>query len=170
MRRFDHGITYVSAAERAVRGRGRWIEVDRPRPGDRPACGARRSSWASRRFSRSSTRTWTATARRSSRSRARSTGELEPLTAPTLAAFSIGDRKAVWRKNKLMAFYRPMPAVPVRDWPLAADLDGDGRAEIVIPHVDSLDSAQCRVVPTGACGCSTAPRARRAGIVPSGPV
>ncbi len=28
-----------------------------------------------------------------------------------------------------------MPAVPVRDWPVAADLDGDGRAEIVVPHV-----------------------------------
>ena len=60
-----------------------------------------------------------------------------------------------------MSFFRPMPAVPVRDWPVAADLDGDGRAEIVVPHFG-------RVV--GACGCSTAPRARPGGIVPSGRV
>ena len=62
------------------------------------------------------------------------------MTVPTLAAFSSATGKRLWVKNKLMAYYRPKPAVPVRDWPLAADLDGDGRAEIVIPHVDSLNS------------------------------
>ncbi len=58
----------------------------------------------------------------------------EPLTVPSLAAFSSATGKRIWVKNKLMAYYRPKPAVPVRDWPLAADLDGDGRAEVVIPH------------------------------------
>ena len=33
-----------------------------------------------------------------------------------------------------------MPAVPVRDWPLAADLDGDGRAEIVVPPRHNPDT------------------------------
>jgi len=61
----------------------------------------------------------------------------EPLTGPTLEAFSSATGKRLWTK-RLMAYYRPMPAVPVRDWPLAADLDGDGRIEVVIPHVDAL--------------------------------
>ena len=65
----------------------------------------------------------------------------EPLTDPDLLAFSMETGKPLWRKKNLMSFFRPMPAVPVRDWPLAADLDGDGRAEIVVPHLGSLVSA-----------------------------
>jgi outer membrane protein assembly factor BamB/predicted Ser/Thr protein kinase len=61
----------------------------------------------------------------------------EPLTVPTLAAFSTATGARLWAK-KLMSYYRPMPAVLVRDWPLAADLDGDGRAEIVVPHVGAV--------------------------------
>ncbi len=56
----------------------------------------------------------------------------EPLTAPTLAAFSTARGKRLWAR-KLDAWYEPKPAVAVRDWPLAADLDNDGRAEIVVP-------------------------------------
>ena len=54
---------------------------------------------------------------------------------PTLVAFSVATGQRLWVKKSLMSFYRPMPAVPVRDWPVAADLDGDGRAEIVVPYV-----------------------------------
>ena len=49
-------------------------------------------------------------------------------------------QRALWAK-KLDAWYRPKPAVAVRDWPLAADLDNDGRAEIVVPdHVHNPDT------------------------------
>jgi tRNA A-37 threonylcarbamoyl transferase component Bud32 len=61
----------------------------------------------------------------------------EPLTAPTLAAFSTATSRRLWVRE-LWTVYRPMPAPPVRDWPLAVDLDGDGRAEIVIPHREVL--------------------------------
>ena len=63
--------------------------------------------------------------------------DFEPLTAPKLAAFSVASGQRIWAKE-LMPFYRPMPAVPVRDWPVAADLDGDGRAEIVVPNVGKV--------------------------------
>ena len=64
----------------------------------------------------------------------------EPLIDPTLAAFSTARGKRLWAK-KLDAWYRPKPAVAVRDWPLAADLDNDGRAEIVVPdHVYNPDT------------------------------
>jgi serine/threonine protein kinase len=64
--------------------------------------------------------------------------DFEPLTDPSLVAFSMATRERLWVKKNLMTFYRPMPAVPVRDWPVAADLDGDGRAEIVVPHVGAV--------------------------------
>ena len=60
-----------------------------------------------------------------------------PLADPKLGAFLMTSGQRLWRK-KLSSFYRPMPAVPGRDWPLVLDVDGDGRAEIVIPHVDVL--------------------------------
>ena len=64
----------------------------------------------------------------------------EPLIDPTLAAFSMARGERLWAK-KLDACYRPKPAVAVRDWPLAADLDDDGRAEIVVPdHVHNPDT------------------------------
>ena len=56
----------------------------------------------------------------------------EPLTSPTLAAFSTARGKRLWAR-KLNSWYGPRPAVAVRDWPLAADLDNDRRAEIVVP-------------------------------------
>ena len=65
-------------------------------------------------------------------------GGFEPLTDPTLIALSMATGQRLWT-NKPMPFFRPMPAVRMRDWPLAADLDGDGRCEIVVPHVDRLD-------------------------------
>ena len=55
----------------------------------------------------------------------------EPLIDPTLAAFSMARGKRLWAR-KLDAWYRPKPAVAVRDWPVAADLDNDGRAEVVV--------------------------------------
>ena len=62
------------------------------------------------------------------------------LDVPTLAAFSTAHGTAAVGQDA-DAWYRPKPAVPVRDWPLAADLDGDGRAEIVIPdHVHNPDT------------------------------
>jgi tRNA A-37 threonylcarbamoyl transferase component Bud32/outer membrane protein assembly factor BamB len=64
----------------------------------------------------------------------------ESLINPTLAAFSTARGKRLWAR-KLDAWYRPKPAVAVRDWPLAADLDNDGRVEIVVPdHVDNPDT------------------------------
>jgi outer membrane protein assembly factor BamB len=62
------------------------------------------------------------------------------LITPTLAAFSTARGKRLWAR-KLDAWYRPKPAVPVRDWPLAADLDNDGRAEIVVTdHAHTPDT------------------------------
>jgi hypothetical protein len=69
----------------------------------------------------------------------------EPLTDPNLAAFSGATGARLWGKN-LMSFYRPVPAVAVRDWPLAADFDSDGRAEVVVPHVDALPSRNNRAL------------------------
>ena len=63
----------------------------------------------------------------------------EPLTAPTLVAFSATSGKRLWRRS-LLCFYRPMPAPAKRSWPLAADLDGDGHCEIVVPDFDRLRS------------------------------
>ena len=64
----------------------------------------------------------------------------EPLIDPTLVAFSTARGERLWAR-KLDAWYRPKPAVAVRDWPLAADLDNDGRAEIVVPdHVHLPDT------------------------------
>ena len=64
-------------------------------------------------------------------------GGFETLTDPTLIAFSMATGQRLWA-HKPMPHYRPMPRVRVRDWPVAADLDGDGRCEIVVPHVDRL--------------------------------
>ena len=59
----------------------------------------------------------------------------EPLTAPTLVAFSATSGKRLWQK-KLLTFYRPRPTPATRSWPLVADLDGDGHCEIVVPDFD----------------------------------
>jgi hypothetical protein len=61
----------------------------------------------------------------------------EPVTAPTLAAFSTATGKRLWA-IKLMAYFRPQDGVPAREWPLAADFDGDGRAEVVVPDLGAL--------------------------------
>ena len=116
-------------------------QVDRPRPRDRPGDDSGDSTWASRRLVQSSLRTSTAMASwkflHSSAARLLSQ---EPLIVPTLAAFSTARGKRLWAR-KLDAWYRPKPAVAVRDWPLAADLDNDGRAEIVVPdHVHNPDT------------------------------
>jgi outer membrane protein assembly factor BamB/predicted Ser/Thr protein kinase len=63
--------------------------------------------------------------------------KFEPLTDPTLVALSMATGERAWT-NKPMPFYRPMPRVRVRDWPLVADLDGDGGCEVVVPHLDRL--------------------------------
>ena len=60
-----------------------------------------------------------------------------PLTAPTLVAFSMATGKRLWI-DRLMAYFNPQEGVPAREWPLAADLDGDGCAEVVVPDVGSL--------------------------------
>ena len=78
----------------------------------------------------------------------------EPLTAPTLVAFSATSGKRLWQK-KLVTFYRPMPTPATRSWPLAADLDGDGHCEIVVPDFDSV-RAYTRSRSTGAFRCSMA--------------
>ncbi len=59
----------------------------------------------------------------------------EPLTAPTLVAFSATSGKRLWQK-KLLTFYRPRPTPATRSWPIVADLDGDGHCEIVVPDFD----------------------------------
>ena len=56
----------------------------------------------------------------------------EPLINPTLTAFSTARRERLWAR-KLDAWYLPKPAVAMRDWPMATDLDNDGCAEIVVP-------------------------------------
>ncbi len=103
----------------------------------RPAGGReRQSTWASHRLNRSSTPTWMATARRRFL-RSSPTKGAYPLTDPTLAAFSIATGKRLWAE-KLMAFFRPQVGVAAREWILAADFDGDGCAEVVVPDVGAL--------------------------------
>jgi outer membrane protein assembly factor BamB len=61
----------------------------------------------------------------------------EPFAAPTLAAVSTATGKRLWIE-KLLAHFKPQEGVPAREWLLAADLDGDGRAEVVVPDIGSL--------------------------------
>ena len=64
----------------------------------------------------------------------------EPFAAPTLAAVSTATGKRLW-VEKLMTYFRPQEGVPAREWPLAADLDGDGRAEVVVPDIGLASAA-----------------------------
>jgi outer membrane protein assembly factor BamB len=61
----------------------------------------------------------------------------QPLATPTLVAFSTSTGKRLW-VEKLMASFTPQEGGPASKWPLAADLDGDGCAEVVIPDQGSL--------------------------------
>ena len=54
-----------------------------------------------------------------------------------LVAFSTATGQLLWREN-VTAYYTPQPAIPAHEWPLMEDLDGDGRAEVVIPDVGEL--------------------------------
>ncbi len=64
-------------------------------------------------------------------------GQGEPLTVPILAAFSSVTGKRLWA-DKVMAWYKPQTGMPAGEWLLAEDLDRDGRAEVIVPHLDSL--------------------------------
>ena len=60
----------------------------------------------------------------------------DPLWNPKMAAFAAATGESGSGTGSWTSYYRPIPAVPVRDWPLAADFDGDSRAEVVVPHHD----------------------------------
>ena len=137
---FDHGITYVSQARRpfvALVDGSKWIGLD-------PATGRLLGPWIDFGFTPTGPIQFAdldgdgvmeVLALEPSKAPVQ-----EPLIDPTLAAFSTARGKRLWAK-KLDAWYRPKPAVAVRDWPLAADLDNDGRAEIVVPdHVYNPDT------------------------------
>jgi len=64
-------------------------------------------------------------------------GTFEPFTAPDLVAFSVGTGKRLWAA-RTMAYFKPQAGISAHVWPLITDFDGDGRAEIVVPHVDAL--------------------------------
>ena len=61
----------------------------------------------------------------------------QPFLEPTLAAFSTATGKRLWAE-KLTASFRPQDGVRAGEWLLAADVDGDGRAEVVVPDVGAL--------------------------------
>ena len=60
----------------------------------------------------------------------------EPLATPILTAFSTTTGKRLWAE-KLMARFMPQNGVRARGWLLAADVDGDGRAEVVVPDMST---------------------------------
>ena len=86
----------------------------------------------------------------------------------TLAAFSCRTGRQLWAQT-IRAQYESPLINPPPNWPVIVDLDGDGRSEIVV--ADSGPMA--RGMTTGACGCSTVPRARSDGFgrcIPRAPV
>ena len=74
----------------------------------------------------------------------------QPLATPTLVAFSTATGKRLW-VEKLMAYFRPQEGGPASKWPLAADLDGDGCAEVVVPDRGSLPPSKCRPLRWRSC-------------------
>ncbi len=72
------------------------------------------------------------------------------MTDPKLAAFSVATGERLWAKE-LMSFSDHCPRFRCADWPVAADLDGDGRAEIVVPHTSVGLVRACRML-DGATG------------------
>jgi hypothetical protein len=56
----------------------------------------------------------------------------------TLAAFATRTGRALWIETVREAFLQNEMAEPPPDWPLVADLDGDGRNEIVVPDSGPL--------------------------------
>ena len=131
LRPWDHLCLPV---QRLVRGGSRRLEVDRPRSGDGPASASVDGSGLR---AVQPIRFVDVEGDGSADMLVLEPAAIWPLSSPKLAAFSTASGQRLWHK-KLNSFYRPMPAVPVRDWPLVLDLDGDGCTEIVIPHVDAL--------------------------------
>ena len=54
-----------------------------------------------------------------------------------LAAFSSATGRQLW-SEEVMARVPSQPAIPPQKWPSVEDLDGDGRAEVVIPDLRAL--------------------------------
>ncbi len=69
-----------------------------------------------------------------------------PESAPRLAAWSTGKQKLLWSKTIESSFPRvPDWSIAAPRWPLVADLDGDGKCEVMVPDGRSSDSAAAGV-------------------------
>jgi tRNA A-37 threonylcarbamoyl transferase component Bud32 len=66
--------------------------------------------------------------------------KLQGTAFPILVAFSFTTGRRLWAET-LWAYYQPVRKVPSAEWPLVADFDGDGRDEVVVPHIDSLPAS-----------------------------
>jgi serine/threonine protein kinase len=56
---------------------------------------------------------------------------------PPLVAVSFATGQRLWAE-RVTGYHTPQAAIPAREWPLVEDLDGDGRAEVVIPDFGAL--------------------------------
>jgi hypothetical protein len=65
--------------------------------------------------------------------------------SPDLAAISMATGKRLWTRPVGIPYDYPHPPL-IMSWPIAADLDGDGRAEVIVPEVASLNPGTYRGV------------------------
>ena len=106
-----------------------WASTRRP-----AGRGPVRSTWASSRSGPSSTPTSTATAS------PRSSPWVPGTPRRKLTAFSIATGRPLWTATIDSTYGGPFDE-PLDDaWPMIADLDGDGRSEIVVPDSGALDA------------------------------
>ena len=67
-------------------------------------------------------------------------GRVQASSNPTLVAFSSATGRRLWGEI-LWTDFQPQRKVPSSAWPLVADFDGDGRDELVVPHLDTLPAS-----------------------------